>query len=357
MNTRPELVRHRARLKGDDSMNENLKTCPSCGAKARLCSDGYGQCVNVECALAGPSNDPTGEKWNALPRREQKAESRWYYEEGTGILRQYPEGLMYSAGLPAGTKPIAPEKLCISDGDKRIPDSEARALIAKWQKPSNPTPAPEPPPADEQVLWTGEVDGKRYELTTAGYTKDQCRGCVADGTSSSVGLCGKLNDHCQCVRLGEHVGIFRLATPQPQPAPERVCVTQFHHGGLGGAFTPEDYAGYAVPEDSRRLDYTLTSIHEAKWRAAVELAAIAEAKVKTLKQERDHASDMANAATARVADLEEKLSASRKLAQLYLEGRNQEWGRAEELQRRISVIQEAVRDIPTQFSGKAVPLG
>jgi hypothetical protein len=248
MNTRPELVRHRARLKGDDSMNETLKTCPSCGAEVEH-HFAYTKCSNTNC------------RWNALPRREQKVESR----PACGHANSYRRDVV--------------------DGHGRFDHAFCSYCGKQYTRPATPP------------------------------------------------------------------------TPQPQPAPERVCVTQFHHGGLGGAFTPEDYAGYAVPEDSRRLDYTLTSIHEAKWRAAVELAAIAEAKVKTLKQERDHASDMANAATARVADLEEKLSASRKLAQLYLEGRNQEWGRAEELQRRISVIQEAVRDIPTQFSGKAVPLG
>jgi len=45
-----------------------LLPCPSCGGEARV-ENPYVECNNAECVTCGPSNDPTGEKWNALPRK------------------------------------------------------------------------------------------------------------------------------------------------------------------------------------------------------------------------------------------------------------------------------------------------
>jgi hypothetical protein len=325
-------------------MNETTpKTCPACEKKAELCGS-YVRCTNPNCCVVGPNNDPRGENWNRMPRREQKAESRWYYDESTMILRQYPETLMYCGAIPAGGKTDTTEADCIRDHDKRLTDPEARALIAKWQKPSNPTPATEPTPVGMPAR--REIAGRFCDRVKSD-APGSCNGCAFETKHG----CGCPLDDAECGP--DHIYVFATTPPttQPQTAPERVY--------LGSATGTHAYVAFTVPQqdvDGSDLGlpaYVLASLLEAKADDCLELDRANDA----LKQERDHASDMANAATARVADLEEKLSASRKLAQLYLEGRNQEWGRAEELQRRISVIQEAVRDIPTQFSGKAVPLG
>ena len=50
-------------------MTENLKPCPACGGDAIPCET-FAACGNrPDCCLVGPSRDPDGAKWNALPRR------------------------------------------------------------------------------------------------------------------------------------------------------------------------------------------------------------------------------------------------------------------------------------------------
>lgn len=55
-----------------------LLPCPACGADAKkeyLFGDDYVHCSDEDCEVCGPSNDPTGAKWNALPRREPGPEA------------------------------------------------------------------------------------------------------------------------------------------------------------------------------------------------------------------------------------------------------------------------------------------
>jgi hypothetical protein len=85
---------------------------------------------------------------------EPKPESRWYYDEEYATLRQYPEEILYSDDTPSGHTTVTPEQRCITDGDKRLSDPEARALLASWQK-------PQPPTAPERVwVCVDDVTGK-----------------------------------------------------------------------------------------------------------------------------------------------------------------------------------------------------
>lgn len=58
----------------------SLKPCPACGGDAwrqegsvRCCAGDIGE---YGCGTSGPSNDPTGAKWNAMPRREDVEQAR-----------------------------------------------------------------------------------------------------------------------------------------------------------------------------------------------------------------------------------------------------------------------------------------
>ena len=43
--------------------------CPFCGSNADHRGEAaYVRCTNLSCEAMGPSNDPTGSKWNAVPR-------------------------------------------------------------------------------------------------------------------------------------------------------------------------------------------------------------------------------------------------------------------------------------------------
>ena len=59
----------------------DLKPCPSCGGKAEhsvasaVCSD-HIECTAEGCDLFGPSEDPDGTKWNALPRHDGQTQER-----------------------------------------------------------------------------------------------------------------------------------------------------------------------------------------------------------------------------------------------------------------------------------------
>ena len=48
----------------------SLLPCPVCGGEARQDSNEFVFCRDDDCGMMGPNFDPTGEKWNALPRRE-----------------------------------------------------------------------------------------------------------------------------------------------------------------------------------------------------------------------------------------------------------------------------------------------
>jgi hypothetical protein len=51
-----------------------LKACPNCGKTETLVHEfAIVICVNYRkgCGVSGPYSDPTGSKWNSLPRRRQ----------------------------------------------------------------------------------------------------------------------------------------------------------------------------------------------------------------------------------------------------------------------------------------------
>jgi phosphotransferase system HPr-like phosphotransfer protein len=255
-------------------MNENLKTCPACGGTdvAMFRPTEQVECRTYKCRMFGPVSDPTGAKWNAMPRREQKTESRWYYCEPELTLRQYPEARLYNALNPDGKHTSIAEHRCIADGDKLTPEPAARALIASWQKPNNPTPAPEPAPADEQMRTAVPYGGEVYEFveTPAGSTEGGCAYCDA---KPDTPLCKALCD----ARMGLFCHWRKSATPptpQPQTAREQVWCSQANRTDGGNWFAEPT----ALCEP-----YILTSIHEAKWQSAVELAAIAEANLASVK--------------------------------------------------------------------------
>jgi len=56
-------------------MTNKLKPCPACGESGKWCANyrwlahRYIECTG--CRMRGPIDDPTGEKWNALPRRDE----------------------------------------------------------------------------------------------------------------------------------------------------------------------------------------------------------------------------------------------------------------------------------------------
>lgn len=50
-------------------MEVKLKSCPACGGHARMVGENFVSCLKDQCDMMGPSNDPDGAKWNALPRR------------------------------------------------------------------------------------------------------------------------------------------------------------------------------------------------------------------------------------------------------------------------------------------------
>lgn len=63
-------------MKNDDITSNpkpELKPCPACGGNKISLNMG---CVHCECGLSGPSPDPTGAKWNAMPRREDVEQAR-----------------------------------------------------------------------------------------------------------------------------------------------------------------------------------------------------------------------------------------------------------------------------------------
>ena len=49
---------------------KQLLPCPACGGEAMSCGlKTRFRCSDSDCCLWGPIDDPTGEKWNNLPRR------------------------------------------------------------------------------------------------------------------------------------------------------------------------------------------------------------------------------------------------------------------------------------------------
>ena len=61
---------------------KELLSCPACGGEAFMCGDWV---FCADCNLQGPANDPTGEKWNALPRKEAMAARSYDLGKDTGI--------------------------------------------------------------------------------------------------------------------------------------------------------------------------------------------------------------------------------------------------------------------------------
>lgn len=73
-----------------------LRPCPACGADAKkedLFGDDYVHCSDEDCELCGPSGDPDGAKWNALPRREANPEA-------PELPKRISADSLYAAGDP-----------------------------------------------------------------------------------------------------------------------------------------------------------------------------------------------------------------------------------------------------------------
>ena len=71
-------------------MTEKLKPCPACGGDAIPCET-FAACGNrPDCCLVGPSGDPAGAKWNALPRRTDASRGM---SDGELIARAIVNGL------------------------------------------------------------------------------------------------------------------------------------------------------------------------------------------------------------------------------------------------------------------------
>lgn len=52
---------------------QKLKPCPACGTRGKhLHRAPAGGIYCPICGVRGPYDDPSGEKWNALPRRERR---------------------------------------------------------------------------------------------------------------------------------------------------------------------------------------------------------------------------------------------------------------------------------------------
>lgn len=56
-------------------MINQLKPCPACGGEAEQ-RGMFASCVDPSCALAGPNGDPSGVRWNAMPRKGDPVETR-----------------------------------------------------------------------------------------------------------------------------------------------------------------------------------------------------------------------------------------------------------------------------------------
>jgi hypothetical protein len=124
----------------------NLKPCPRCGGPAVFYRrESSTMCADHNCRVTVPA-DPTGAKWNALPRRGDrcggcKGESRWYANADRTELREYPSGRRYVECAGNEVLPCCEEAEAVRRCYAVIPADEARALIAQWQqakKPSNP---------------------------------------------------------------------------------------------------------------------------------------------------------------------------------------------------------------------------
>ena len=70
-------------------MTEKLKPCPACGGDAIPCATFAACCNRPDCCLVGPSGDPTGAKWNSLPRRTDASHGM---SDGELIARAIREG-------------------------------------------------------------------------------------------------------------------------------------------------------------------------------------------------------------------------------------------------------------------------
>ena len=83
--------------------------CPFCGSSADHRGEAaYVRCTNLSCETMGPSDDPTGSKWNAVPRGlpapEWTGPDRWQHWIAESA---YHPG-DYAPLAPEGYKPVGP---------------------------------------------------------------------------------------------------------------------------------------------------------------------------------------------------------------------------------------------------------
>ena len=81
--------------------------CPFCGSSADHRGEAaYVRCTNLSCEAMGPSDDPTGSKWNAVPRGlpapEWTGPDRW--QAWTGDTTRNPDDV--GVPCPDGFVPI-----------------------------------------------------------------------------------------------------------------------------------------------------------------------------------------------------------------------------------------------------------
>ena len=112
--------------------------CPFCGSSADHRGEAaYVRCTNLSCETMGPSDDPTGSKWNAVPRGlpapEWTGPDRWqpWIDDCAARPDDNPDN------LPAGFVAIGPwEPGNIAPGSVRGADYEWRPVMMQaWRRP------------------------------------------------------------------------------------------------------------------------------------------------------------------------------------------------------------------------------
>ena len=101
-------------------MTKLLKPCPSCNAAADGAYDpDYVVCSSESCGMFGPNSDPDRAKWNALPRRDDRA---------TAAMS---DGELIARAIREMTKQVAEIGICKAlnqiGAERRIPQSLADA--------------------------------------------------------------------------------------------------------------------------------------------------------------------------------------------------------------------------------------
>ena len=90
-----------------------LSKCPVCGSEATLRVSGiYMSCVDNDCEVCGPNNDPTGEKWNLMCEQIRIGKDVLALvpddRELSGPPRYGVGDLSTGIGIHFGTRPITP---------------------------------------------------------------------------------------------------------------------------------------------------------------------------------------------------------------------------------------------------------